>query len=498
MFRLKLNNELLTLVLVFSLTFGSFSQIGHYTQFFNVYQYYNPADVGFNNNFRLVLNYRNQWLKINQGIETKGFSFDMPTKAIGLGVNFQSSNAGKLSLEKNNFNIALSKHLQIKPNNWLSFGMQTGLVNFKISNGYQFDSQYSKQLGYDNSINSGEVFSDIKLNHLGLGFGASYRNLNSKWKPKVFLSLNEILVKDKYFNESNVNSRFKHLILSAELNKELKPNLYLIPFLFFDRQSLVNNFLFGSKMNLQIDKNNFEFGTGLRNKDAFFLYGGYGKSAMLVGVSYDANISKLKPATKGIGAFEISLRIQINKNKTLDTSKLETKDALVLDKASVVTVTDTTTKPDSVIKQLVDDKTNNNLKDSLFSNKQSNELEKDVINFNSIDTNQIKNHLIIYFDVDMAVIKPEFKKLLDEFVASIDKTKQYQILVYGHTDSDGDGMYNIHLGQSRALEVQNYLIYKGVKLQDIKPFSYGKSKPVAKNIIEYKYLNRRVEVLIIQ
>lgn len=100
----------------------------------------------------------------------------------------------------------------------------------------------------------------------------------------------------------------------------------------------------------------------------------------------------------------------------------------------------------------------------------------------------------IYFDVDMDdPIENELAKL-DLELARNEKLKQ--IILTGHTDSDGSDTYNDDLSKRRVINVQNYLKAK-VKV----PISidyYGEKEPVSKNDHDQgKQKNRRVEVSLV-
>lgn len=76
----------------------------------------------------------------------------------------------------------------------------------------------------------------------------------------------------------------------------------------------------------------------------------------------------------------------------------------------------------------------------------------------------------ILFDYNKSEIKEDFKTILDEFFpryASILLQPKYrdnisEIRIEGHTDSEGDYMYNMNLSQRRATEVLKYLLFQEI------------------------------------
>jgi len=110
----------------------------------------------------------------------------------------------------------------------------------------------------------------------------------------------------------------------------------------------------------------------------------------------------------------------------------------------------------------------------------------------------LKLTLNINFDVDKAVIKPEFKGELDKAAAYIKRYSQIPyMLIAGHSDSQGPEEYNQGLSERRAQAVREYLL-ANYQIDEKKLVSrgYGELRPVASNdTSEGRYKNRRVEVV---
>jgi OOP family OmpA-OmpF porin len=107
-------------------------------------------------------------------------------------------------------------------------------------------------------------------------------------------------------------------------------------------------------------------------------------------------------------------------------------------------------------------------------------------------------NLMIHFDTDKAVIRPESYPLLDELGKALTNPplQGRKFVIAGHTDSDASADYNMKLGQARADAVKAYLIRKfGIPANLLATQSYGKTKPIAPNDTPAgKQRNRRVEV----
>lgn len=103
----------------------------------------------------------------------------------------------------------------------------------------------------------------------------------------------------------------------------------------------------------------------------------------------------------------------------------------------------------------------------------------------------------LLFDVDKAVLKPASRTNLTNLAVILNKYPDTNILLEGHTDSDGSDEHNLQLSEMRANSVANYLAGQQVMESRFTTMGYGESQPVADNTTsEGKAWNRRVEVAI--
>ncbi len=138
----------------------------------------------------------------------------------------------------------------------------------------------------------------------------------------------------------------------------------------------------------------------------------------------------------------------------------------------------------------------------------SRELKSKLDSNISIDekTGSISLPSEVLFDKNSYTLKNEAKAhlkniLTQYFTAVLDDeniSKNIEnIIIEGHTDSDGSYMYNLDLSQKRAYEVMSfiYTFYKDARLQRFLMAS-GRSfsDPVLKNGVEDKELSRRIEI----
>ncbi len=103
----------------------------------------------------------------------------------------------------------------------------------------------------------------------------------------------------------------------------------------------------------------------------------------------------------------------------------------------------------------------------------------------------------IYFDSDLAEIKPEYEARLQESLAVFEMSPTRKVIIEGHADSTHTEDYNLELSLRRALAVVEWLIEHGVDPKRLEAKGYGESRPVADNsTLEGRALNRRVEMVL--
>lgn len=103
----------------------------------------------------------------------------------------------------------------------------------------------------------------------------------------------------------------------------------------------------------------------------------------------------------------------------------------------------------------------------------------------------------ILFDFDSSVIRGAARDNLTQLANSLRRYPDTDVLIVGHTDSQGSDSYNQGLSERRAAAAKNFLVTQGVPADRIQTQGLGESEPVASNDTESgRALNRRVEVAI--
>lgn len=101
----------------------------------------------------------------------------------------------------------------------------------------------------------------------------------------------------------------------------------------------------------------------------------------------------------------------------------------------------------------------------------------------------------ISFESGSADLKSSFYKTLNSVALVLKEYNKTNVIISGHTDSDGVEAKNIVLSQERAISVADYLENQGVDSTRIMANGYGSSQPIASNrTLDGKAANRRVEI----
>ena len=88
---------------------------------------------------------------------------------------------------------------------------------------------------------------------------------------------------------------------------------------------------------------------------------------------------------------------------------------------------------------------------------------------------------------------------LRDFATFLKENKNYQVIIYGYTDSVGNAIKNKTLSQKRANAVKKGLISLGVSSTKLTAIGKGEENPIADNMYEEgREKNRRIEIELIE
>lgn len=103
----------------------------------------------------------------------------------------------------------------------------------------------------------------------------------------------------------------------------------------------------------------------------------------------------------------------------------------------------------------------------------------------------------ISFATGSAALEPRLRPVLDAFAHGLDRDRQLQVRVVGHTDNTGSDAINEPLSLRRAEAVRSYLEDRGIAASRIEVAGRGSREPlVANDSPDDRARNRRVEIFL--
>ena len=300
----------------------------HFSQYNSSPMNLNPALTGmFDGDYRFVGNQRNQWRSITlpYTYHTYGGSVDarnfMDKQNINAGFSLYSDKAGDSKFSTLQLNLAGSYSKAIKKDStqYLSGGIQMGFTQRKINyDNLSFDTQYNGMY-YDPGTGNGESFSKTAFLYLNLNSGISW-NYTPKNRFKVMAGLSIYNInkpKQSFFNDREIKLDRK-ITFFASGQFKVNEKVDVLPSMLLMGQGTYREYLVGSSVKYILEDilgkyRAVYFGTWFRMRDAGFISAGMDYDNLNVGISYDINMSNLKPASRSRGGFEVSVIYIIKK-----------------------------------------------------------------------------------------------------------------------------------------------------------------------------------------
>ncbi len=107
--------------------------------------------------------------------------------------------------------------------------------------------------------------------------------------------------------------------------------------------------------------------------------------------------------------------------------------------------------------------------------------------------------LPIYFDFDKANIRDDQRPRVEENALYLKNNPAIFIRIEGNCDERGTEVYNMALGERRALSAKKYLVNLGISAKRIRTLSFGEEQPLLHGHDELSWAqNRRDDFVIIR
>ncbi len=289
----------------------------HFSQFFNAPYAQSPANIGnFEGDYRMGAIYRQQWRSVTIPYNTFGIGGDAANLAgvhgLGLGAWIYNDKAGTSRLNTFHADLGLSWTQHFASAHALTLGMQAGFTNVAIDyNALRFDAQYNG-FSYDPSLGNGEQFGRDARSRMDLHAGVGYRYTPEKRRNiSAGLALFNLTTPDVSLFDAGPSPLDLRTLVHAGAQFPVSEKLDVLPRLQWQAQGKFREFNIGGIVRyILLDRWNLvrtvQAGLYMRAKDAGYLYAGLEHDDWTFGLSYDINLSRLEPASRNRGGFEIT------------------------------------------------------------------------------------------------------------------------------------------------------------------------------------------------
>jgi type IX secretion system PorP/SprF family membrane protein len=299
----------------------------HFTQNYTYPMYINPALAGSSDGeYRVSAIYRSQWGNISSPYRTIGASFDARTnKNIALGVSLLNQSAGDAGFNylSANATVAYTGVKFGKDNNHrIVLAMQAGIINRHVDESkFKWGEQWNPITGYNAGNTTTETFNTTSATTLDVGAGALYFDATPDKKANVFGGFSVFHInrpKDPII--STQSSELNIIPMRYTLHGGVSFNLFertsIVPHVLYMHQGTASEAMIGTYVQYNVnEETDLMIGGYYRAKDAVAPFIGFDYKNFIVGLSYDANTSKLGSMTKNVNSFELSFSY-IKRNST--------------------------------------------------------------------------------------------------------------------------------------------------------------------------------------
>ena len=305
----------------------------HFSQFSETPLLRNPSLAGiFTGDFRAQMAHRNQWNSVTTPYITNSINIE---SKLGVGNNNDFVTFGTQLLYdvagSTNFKsvhilpvINYHKSLSSEKNRYLSLGFMGGYVNRSIDRTKITTNNQWGSGGYDANLPTGETFINSNYDYWDATVGTTYNsNIGESDENNYFVgaALHHFTKPKVGFYENSKQVIPTKIVLSGGLKYHFGEDSYITVLADYSKQGsyteTIGGMLYTINMVNGVKETKYAIHAGafLRWKDAIIPVVKLDYNPFAVSFSYDANISQLKPASRGRGGFEISISYLAFKEK---------------------------------------------------------------------------------------------------------------------------------------------------------------------------------------
>jgi type IX secretion system PorP/SprF family membrane protein len=299
----------------------------HFSQFFETPLLRNPALAGiFSGDVRVQSVYRNQWNSVTTPYQTGSLNLEYK-KPVGKGDDFLTiggqllyDRAGTIALQSTHILPALNYHKSLggDKNRYLSLGFMGGWVQRSIDRSKVTTNSQYDGTGFNPNLSDGERFAN-SYSYIDASVGMSFNSQigenpdNNIYIGAAYHHFNKA-TKVSFYGSPNYEMIPKW-VGSLGLRMTVNESSYFTLYGDYSKQGTYTETLGGALYSWRLDdiedpRYILHAGALLRWKDAVIPVAKLDFKPFAFSVSYDANISQLKSASRGQGGFELSISYQ--------------------------------------------------------------------------------------------------------------------------------------------------------------------------------------------
>jgi type IX secretion system PorP/SprF family membrane protein len=288
----------------------------HFSQFYMFPTYLNPALTGaFDGNVRLTGIYRNQWSNISSPFSTIGVSGDFSTnKSMNFGASVLNQTGGDGGYNYTTAHgSAAFTGLRWGTNGTqhLVIGVNAGIVSRSFDRSkLTFGDQWNPITGYNPGATSMENLTQTSSTVFDAGVGLLYYDGRPNHKANVYLgaSANHLTQPNDPFSATGDAKLPIRYSFHGGVRIAVSQNFSLTPNALYMAQAGASEAMLGLYSQFRISAaSDLMLGVNYRHEDAVAPFLGITFNGLVIGCSYDANISDLGKMANGANAFEFSV-----------------------------------------------------------------------------------------------------------------------------------------------------------------------------------------------
>ncbi|MFD1553691.1 hypothetical protein DNU06_10145 [Putridiphycobacter roseus] len=335
-----MKRKLILLTFIVCVSGSAFAQIDkHFSMYDQTKIQINPAAAGFfDAKYKVFANYREQWRPATDPpLQTYSATFDTRLyedrrkgKYVGAGLILSNDVGGDGSYTQLQVAVPINYSLRIGELHYLSFGISPGYFQRSVeSSDLVWSSQWEEGIGFDNTLQSGELLLNDRysVGAFDIGAGLYYEYAVDEYRFMTVGVSSGHLTRPKvqYTSVDERMSRTLNFHYFGNFGKADFP-LTFKPSVMWGIQGPNQYLVFGSRFDILLsrgdsqytgyyNRTSIEIGAHFRMQDALIASCALNKGGFTAGVSYDFTMSQMRTITKSQGATEFFISYKMGKSK---------------------------------------------------------------------------------------------------------------------------------------------------------------------------------------